>query len=178
MNRPQIGDDGVASFLMPSRLGHPIFGCRSRMSDGRRFRPDLDACEAVERFVAGHGGPRFFDRPDADRDLAPLLARVSGHYESEETQAAAIERELADARDQLEARLAVTVRHVCLPWGVTGRITRRTLERLGFRTAFANRLSGRLAVGRHDDPFFLKRLHARHVFALPGRGRRVFTTLA
>ena len=97
---------------------------------------------------------------------------------SDTAQASAIERELADGRDLLESSLGITVRHVCLPWGVTGRLTRAALERLGFRTAFANRLSGRLAVRRHDDPFFLKRLHGRHVFALPGRGRRVFTTLA
>jgi len=43
-------------------------------------------------------------------------------------------------------------------------------------TAFANRLSGRMAVAAGDDPFFLKRLDNRHILALPGQGRRVFTT--
>jgi len=44
-------------------------------------------------------------------------------------------------------------------------------------TAFANRLAGRLAVAAGDDPFYLKRLDNRHIFALPGTDRRTFTTL-
>jgi len=61
---------------------------------------------------------------------------------------------------------------------VTSHETRAGLERLGYLTAFANRPAGRLAVAAGDDPYFLKRLHSRHIFALPGKGRRVFVTLA
>jgi hypothetical protein len=56
--------------------------------------------------------------------------------------------------------------HVCLPWGVSGEITRRALERTGFLSAFANRMSGRFAVGAGDDPYFLKRLNERHLLRL------------
>jgi hypothetical protein len=66
------------------------------------------------------------------------------------------------------------VDHICLPWGVAGRVTWRTLERCGYRTAFANRFRGRFAVASGDDPYALKRLSNRHIFALPGRGRRYF----
>jgi hypothetical protein len=31
-----------------------------------------------------------------------------------------------------------------------------------------------MAVASRDDPFFLKRLHSRFVFSLPGAGRRTF----
>jgi hypothetical protein len=91
---------------------------------------------------------------------------------------AAIDHELADARDVLEARLKRPIRHMCLPWGISGAVTREALERLGFRTAFANRRAGRLSVGHGDDPFYLRRLESRHIFALPGAGRRAFRTFA
>lgn len=108
----------------------------------------------------------------------PLLGAVPGRWESDQDRASEIEYELVAAREELELRLKTPVRHVCLPWGVSGSVTRATLERLGVVTAFANRLAGRLAVASGNDPFWLKRLHSRHVFALPGRGRRIFTTLA
>ena len=57
-------------------------------------------------------------------------------------------------------------------------LTRDALERLGFETAVANRLPGMYAIRQGDDPFFLKRLPHRHLFALPGKGRRAFRTLA
>ena len=81
--------------------------------------------------------------------------------------------ELSAAREvELQAKLGTPVDHVCLPWGVSGPTTRAALERLGFVSAFANRWSGQYAVRAGDDPFFLKRLNGRHIFALPGKRRR------
>jgi peptidoglycan/xylan/chitin deacetylase (PgdA/CDA1 family) len=166
LNHPRLNTGNPPEFLEADRVGFPLFARRSRMSDGRRFLPDLEACARAEAFAAGSKGS------------GGLVARVEGSWETEADQAAAIEYELVAARDTLEARLGMTVRHMCLPWGVSGDRTRRALERLGFASAFANRWSGRLAVAAGDDPFFLKRLHSRYVFALPGRGRRSFTMLA
>src|SRR5262249_39215037 len=97
---------------------------------------------------------------------------VPGYWETADQQLNAIEHELVAGRDLLEQKLRAPVRHICLPWGVSGAITRQALERTGYATAFANRMTGRFVVAAHDDPFYLKRLHERHVFALPGRGRR------
>jgi hypothetical protein len=66
------------------------------------------------------------------------------------------------------------VQHVCLPWGVSGARTERALRRLGYRTAFANRLRGQHAVARGDDPLWLKRLPNKYILHLPGRGRRTW----
>jgi hypothetical protein len=65
---------------------------------------------------------------------------------------------------------------VCLPWGVSGTITLGALHRLGFVSAVANRWAGTFAVSPGDDPFWLKRLHNRFVFSLPGHGRRTILT--
>lgn len=175
---PRLNSGRSLEFLSPSRLGFPMFARRSRMSDGRRFWPEPDACARVEASVRDGGGAAFFARRDWRKDLAPLLAAIPGRVETDAERENEIEQELVFARDEIEHRLGTRVRHICLPWGITGSVTRRALERVGIVTAFANRLSGRLAVAAGDEPFFLKRLDNRHIFALPGRGRRVFTTLA
>src|SRR5262249_55133443 len=95
--------------------------------------------------------------------------------EDERAQRAAIEDELDRGRSELNAKLATTsVRHICLPWGVSGATTAEALKRLGYRTAFANRLRGAHAVRRGDDPSWLKRLPNKYIFHLPGRGRRAW----
>jgi peptidoglycan/xylan/chitin deacetylase (PgdA/CDA1 family) len=177
MNRPRLNADDPPAFLSMSRLGYPLFPRRSRMSDARRFFPDDQDCVAVERLVAERGGAAFFSQPGWQPALQPHLDRVGGRWETETEQAAAIDYELVTARDVLEDRLKTRVRHVCLPWGVTGARTRAAIERLGFETAVANRMAGMYAVRPGDDRFYLKRLPNRHIFALPGRGRRPFVTL-
>lgn len=178
LNRPATGGTSAPAFLTPARLGHPLYPSRSRMSDGRRFYPDPDACARLEAFVQARGGPAFFGDGGWSQALAPELSRVGGHFEDSADQLCGIEAELVVARDTLSQRLGRAIGHVCLPWGVSGRVTRAALERLGFVTAIANRQPGRLAVAAGDDPYFLKRLNGKHVFALPGRGRRIFVTLA
>jgi peptidoglycan/xylan/chitin deacetylase (PgdA/CDA1 family) len=160
LNRPRVDVAGPLEFLEPDRVGYPLFPRRSRMSEGRRFVPDPEACARAEALSAGHQGS------------AGLVSRVAGHWESVDEQLAAIDDELSSARDQLEGQLRTPVRHLCLPWGVSGPTTRAALERLGFVSAFANRWAGQYAVRAGDDPFYLKRLNGRHIFTLPGRGRR------
>jgi hypothetical protein len=160
LNHPRLDAGGPPEFLEANRTGYPLFPRRSRMSEGRRFFPDPDACARAEALASGSKGSDG------------LVARVAGRWETEADQDGEIHRELTDARDELQTRLRTPVRHVCLPWGVSGPRTRGALERLGFASAFANRWGGRFAVAAGDDPFFLKRLNGRHIFALPGRGRR------
>jgi Polysaccharide deacetylase len=158
LNRPRIDRGAGLEFLSPDRIGFPLLACRSRMADGLRFFPDPDACDAIYRETQTGG------RNDP--------STIPGRWETPGEQVKAIEEELIAGRDILEQRLTTRVRHICLPWGVSGTITRRALERTGYITAFANRMSGQFAVAAGDDPFYLKRLHERHLFTLPGRGRR------
>ncbi len=163
LNRPRLGETVPLEFLAPDRTGFPLFQRRSRMSDARRFLPTAEACAALEA-----GSSRHADGP-------PFAGRIKGRWETDEERARAVEHELAASRDELEGRLGTAVRHICLPWGVSGKLTRAALERTGFETAFANQVRGRFAVSGRDDPYFLKRLSGRHLFSLPGTGRRTFT---
>jgi hypothetical protein len=174
---PRLNAGRNLEFLTPGMLGHPLFVRRSRMSEARRFWPDPDVCARIgAKLRAASGGA--FSNPPEWRKIRPLVEAIPGRFETDAERKSEIEQELAFASDAIEARIGRPVRHVCLPWGISGSTTRAALERLGMLTAFANRLSGRMAVAAGDDPFFLKRLDNRHIFALPGTGRRTFTTLA
>jgi len=177
LNRPRIWGHAGPEFMDVSRLGYPLFPRRSRMSAAREFIPDADACQRLETCVSARGGAQFFEEADWQAALAPQLSAITGRIETDTERDQAIEEELLKARTALETRIGEPVRHLCLPWGVTSPSTYAALSRLGFATAVANRLSGRMAATRGTDPFFIKRLHSRHLFALPGRGRKVFTTL-
>lgn len=162
---PRLDRGRAPEFLQPARLGHPLFARRSRMSDAHRFFPDAEACARAEAKVQTAG------------ELSPPLEAIPGRSETDTERDNDIEQELAFAKEEIERRTGTPVRHVCLPWGVTGSATRAAVERVGMVTAFANRLPGRMAVAAGDDPYFLKRLDNRYIFALPGTGRRTFTAL-
>jgi hypothetical protein len=166
LNHPRLNVGDPPEFLDSNRVGYPVFPRRSRLSDARRFLPDEDACARAAALSAGQAGS------------AGVVGRIHGRWETEYEQNRAIEHELVASRDAIQAGIGAPVRHMCLPWGVSGERTRASLARLGFVSAFANRWAGQFVVAPGDDPFFLKRLHSKHILALPGRGRRSFTMLA
>jgi peptidoglycan/xylan/chitin deacetylase (PgdA/CDA1 family) len=185
LNRPQPAP--AARFMSPDDLGAPLYEHRSRMSDGLRIVPHPAIQEACTRRVAAEGGTAFFERADWRQQLeATAQAAAAGGlsaagelsaagYAGVETpreRQAAIEDEIDRARAELTGRLGIPVRHICLPWGVSGVTTSAALARLGVETAFANRWAGVFAVSPGDHPHWLKRLPNRYIFRLPGRGRR------
>ena len=173
LNRPRVDRSGTPRFLDPAALGAPLFVRRSSMSDALRFYPDEESGARTIAHVAAAGGERFFDRPEWHTELRRVAGDARGAAQDASARDRAIEDELRGGREDLEARLpGHTVDHICLPWGVAGRATRAALERCGYRSAFANRFRGRFAVAAGDDPYALKRLSNRYIFALPGRGRR------
>lgn len=173
LNRPRIDRNGTPRYLDPSALGAPLYVRRSSMSDALRFYPDEDAGRRTTAYVAANGGESFFNRSGWRHELRRVAGEPRGTSQDASARDRAIEDELNGAREEIHARLpGHRVDHICLPWGVAGRSTRAALERCGYRTAFANRFRGRFAVSAGDDPYALKRLSNRYIFALPGRGRR------
>jgi hypothetical protein len=57
---------------------------------------------------------------------------------------------------------------------VSSATTVAALRRVGYESAFANRMDGSFAVAAGDDPYWLKRLPNKYIFHLPGRGRRTW----
>jgi hypothetical protein len=151
------------------------------MSDGRRAFVPLEAHDACTWLVSSEGGAMFFSQKGWRARLRRLVAEHTRQVrlESDDQHRRAIEDELDRSRSELNARLGTrSVRHVCLPWGVSGRVAAAALARLGFDSAVANRWRGSFAVHPGDHPFWLKRLPNRYVFALPGRRRRTIFTVS
>jgi hypothetical protein len=177
LNRPVVsaGGDDPPRFLEPAALGAPLYVRRSRMSDGRRFIPDGGSEERCRAVVERGGGPEFFRRPDWRRTLDRAAGTPRGREESDDAREAAIRDELVDGRESLDAQLGTgAVRHVALPWGIAGSLTRRLIAEAGYVTAFAERPLRRRAVRAGDDRYGLMRLNGKFVTCLPGTGRRWF----
>jgi hypothetical protein len=174
LNRPQLAPAPSLAFVTPSDLGAPLYGMRSRMSDGRRALVPREVHAKCVELVAREGGPSFFTRPDWRSKLAGVVAAMPPPgFESADDQSKAIEDELARSRSILNQRLKTnSVAHICLPWGISGAATETLLERTGYQSAFANRLRGQHAVHAGDDPYWLKRLPNQYILRLPGRGRQ------
>jgi hypothetical protein len=176
LNRPRVTGLPALRFLSPTDLGAPLYAARSRMSDGLCVSIDPDVPARCVQHVTRSGGPAFFDKPSWRTELDAIARDARSHVESAETRRAEIEEELDRGRSVLNDRLRTrNVNHVCLPWGVSGDDTTAALKRLGFASAFANRLPGVHAVKRGDDRYWLKRLPNKYIVRLPGRGRRLWS---
>ena len=176
LDRPLTSVKESIHFVEPDALGTPLYLRRSRMSDARRFVPEPSTAERCRGHVARNGGVRFFDRPTWRSELE-RLAQGNGRFESDGEQAAGILNEINEGRALLNDRLgATTVRHVALPWGIAGDITRRALPESGHVTAFAERPFRRRGVRAGDDRYGLMRLNGKFLTCLPGRGRQWFFT--
>lgn len=177
LNHPVTAMNGHVASVASDALGTPLYVRRSRMSDARRFFADEAVAERCRRHVADHGGASFFDRTDWRRELTSIAGGARGRFEDDLERAATIRRELADGRALLNERLGTTnVKHVALPWGISGALTREALQATGHQTAFAERplLTRGLRAG--DDRFQLMRLNNKFLTCLPGRGRQWFFT--
>jgi hypothetical protein len=177
LDRPLASANGAIRFVEPEALGTPLYLRRSRMSDARRFLPDEPASERCRQHVATSGGARFFDRPKWRDELGALARAGEGRFEKDEARAAGILEEMSEGRALLNDRLGTTtVRHLALPWGIAGDLTRRALPGTGHVTAFAERPFRRRGVRAGDDPYGLMRLNSKYLTCLPGRGRQWFFT--
>jgi hypothetical protein len=175
LNRPLLSGDGPPRFLEPGQLGAPLYPWRSRMSDGRRLLVAPGLVERLAAHVESRGGEAFFARPGWEAELRAQLPADPGAFEPPDAQERAIERELVESRQALDARLGRgTVTQVALPWGVSGRITRRLLERAGYEAAFAERVFHPKRIRHGSDPYWLMRLNGKFIPCLPGRSRRTF----
>jgi hypothetical protein len=180
LNRPQLTPPPSLEFVTPDDLGAPLYSARSRMSDAPRALVSRDLNDRCVELVRREGGPDFFARRGWQARLRSAASPApQPPTESAEEQARVLEEELARSREVLNDRLKTqSVHHICLPWGVAGRRTAALLARVGYRSAFANRLRGLHAVRQGDDPYWLKRLPNRYIPLLPGRGRRYWFSLS
>jgi hypothetical protein len=160
-------------------LGTPLLASAPRTSDALRFFEADESRRACVDAVAEAGGAAFFERPGWEGTLRALARRfpARGRIETRDEQAAAIRRELAEARRSIEERTGRRVVHLCYPWHVAGALARRLAEETGYETAFCGKVRGVPLTRRGGDLRQIARLGEDYVELLPGKGRASLTAL-
>ncbi len=154
-------------------LGAPVLRSAPRLSDARRVFENPDARKACVDAVGEAGALAFFARPSWQRELRRIARRFPPIVgtETEESRAAAFERELSDARQAIEERTGRPVRHLCYPWHATSPLARTLAKSTGHLTAFCGKVRGTPISRPGDDPLAIARIGEDWVQLLPGRGR-------
>jgi hypothetical protein len=154
-------------------LGTPLFRSSPRTSEELRFFEDPGLRSACVAAVADAGGEAYFERPDWQSRLREALPgrRATGRLETKEEQAAAIQRELADARRAIEERVGRPVVHLCYPWHAAGATARRLAAEAGYETAFCGKVEGVPVTMPGGDLRAIARLGEDYLELLPGAGR-------
>jgi peptidoglycan/xylan/chitin deacetylase (PgdA/CDA1 family) len=154
-------------------LGTPLLQSSPRTSEDLRFfeaEPLRTACVAA---VADAGGEAFFRRPDWQGRLRAAFrgGRAPGRVETKQQQAAAIRRELVDARRIIEERVGRPAVHLCYPWHAAGPTARALAAEAGYQTAFCGKVDGVPITLPGGDPRAIARLGEDYLELLPGEGR-------
>jgi hypothetical protein len=177
LSRPLISENGKDRFIDPSELGSPIYSQRSRMSDGRRFYDDEFKRKKCIDYVKYSGGVEFFQKKNWQKELLSIVKFSGGYFEKAGGQKDAIFRELEKGLSIIRDKLHHNqLYHVCFPWGIAGKIAIESVKKLGIKTAFSDRLSGKRIVRAGDDPYRLMRLKNNYIYCLPGKGRRLIVS--
>ena len=158
-------------------LGTPLFRSSPRTSEELRFFEDEAVRSACVAVVADAGGEPFFRDPGWPRQLRAALpgGRAEGRLETKDEQAAAIRRELVEARRSIEERVGRPVVHLCYPWHAAGPTARRLAAEAGYETAFCGKVDRVKLTLPGGDLRAIARLGEDYLELLPGAGR---TTLA
>jgi len=161
----------------PARLGEPLYETAPRLSDIPRLIVDPLVANGCVQFVEEYGGKQFFERENWRHELAQLakaLLRKCGSIgnESQTEQIEAIRFELAASKRAIEDMLpGKTVRHICYPWHVAGRITQNEVKAVGYKSAFWGKIDERYSNPIPADPFKIARMGGDFFYRLPGKGR-------
>jgi peptidoglycan/xylan/chitin deacetylase (PgdA/CDA1 family) len=160
-------------------LGTPLLVSAPRTSNALRFFEPEESRRACVDAVAEAGGAAFFERPGWEGTLRALARRfpAQGRIETRDEQAAAIRRELGEARRLIEERTGRRVVHLCYPWHVAGATARRLAEETGYETAFCGKVRGVPLTRPGGDLRQIARLGEDYVELLPGKGRASLTAL-
>jgi hypothetical protein len=176
LSMPAINFTPAPVFLDASMLGAPLYPRRSRMSDAFRYVDDAGARQAcIDLVHAGGGGTSFFENPAKQAELFRIVSKARGRVESAEEREAAIWQELVRSKAVLADKLkSQSVRQICFPWGVCGRLAGELVKKAGYETAVADTLFGKRCAVPQGNPYRIMRLKHPYIACLPGAGRKTF----
>jgi peptidoglycan/xylan/chitin deacetylase (PgdA/CDA1 family) len=154
-------------------LGTPLFRSSPRTSEELRFFEDQAVRAACVAVVDNAGGEAFFRNSNWQRELRAAFraAHAQGRLETKQEQAAAIRRELVEARRSIEQRVGRPVVHLCYPWHAAGPTARQIAAEAGYETAFCGKVDRVPVTLPGGDLRAIARLGEDYLELLPGAGR-------
>jgi peptidoglycan/xylan/chitin deacetylase (PgdA/CDA1 family) len=172
-DQPLVRQDERDLLGTQAPLGTPLLRSAPRTSEELRFFEDEGVRAACVAAVADGGAEAFFDRSDWPFRLRHLMrgVRVGGRVETKQEQAAAIRRELVEARRLIEERTGRPVVHLCYPWHAAGATARALAAEAGYQTAFCGKVAGVPLTRPGGDLRSVARLGEDYLELLPGEGR-------
>jgi peptidoglycan/xylan/chitin deacetylase (PgdA/CDA1 family) len=171
---PLIERDGRDLLAEEVPLGTPLLRSAPRTAEVVRFYEHPASRQACLETVAAGGGERFFQDPGWQETLRRLTrgASPAGRRESDAERETAVRRELAEARERIEACTGRRVEQLCYPWHASGPTSRRLAAEVGYRMAFCGKVRDTPLTLAGGDPFSIARIGEDYVERLPGRGRK------
>jgi peptidoglycan/xylan/chitin deacetylase (PgdA/CDA1 family) len=179
MDVPLIEMEGEDRLAPEVPLGTPLLHSGPRTAEVLRFHEEPGLRAACVDAVAQAGGEAFFRRPGWRQALQRLVAGqpVQGRQEEPAQRVQALRRELTESRSAIESRTGRPVVHLCWPWHVSGPTARRLAVEAGYRTAFWGKVPGTPLTMPGGDPFAVARIGEDYLELLPGRGRRLLSSV-
>ena len=175
---PLYYENGVPNFRRQVAYGTPVYRNEPRLSGRRQYFDNEPVRQACAEFVAQQGGEAFFARKDWRQELAAFHKQQvqqfgDGGYETPEQMRQAIREDLAQCKQEIEARLrGKTVRHFCFPWFIGAPVAEQLAVEVGYEALYWGMLSGVRSNRKGGDPRRIVRLEDRYIYRLPGEGRK------
>lgn len=173
LSRPILTFGEKPVFATEDMLGCPLYPTRSRMSDALRYIDDDRARVRCLHHVRESGHTDYFKGDSWYEDLKELAQDAKGRFETEQERADSIRGELTRAKEMIEHKLCLgSVRQVCMPWGICGKVAEGIAKDVGYETVVADELWGKRFVVAGGNPYRIMRLKHDYIYCLPGSGRK------
>ncbi len=180
---PVYLEDGAENYVRRAPLGLPIYQSMPRLAAPRRFIDDERLRESCIALVENQGDKNFFKQVGWEKILRKqVLAfrrnhELSERFASEEEHARGIRNDLLKAREIIENRIGLPVRHLCYPWFYGSERAMQISRQVGYKSNFWGDLPNRRTNHPGDDPFRIVRIPEEYLFRLPGRGRKSLSSI-
>jgi len=161
-------------------LGQPIYQSAPAMSVRRRYIEDENLSAQIIDYVQSRGGFTFFKRPRWRIDLNSFVEKhikkygINGLFQTLEERYSEIRRDVLKSKLLIEERLNKQVRHLGYPWYKGSKLSVNASREVGYYCNYWGVPGSKEMTRSKMSPYYLNRIDAEFILALPGRGRIPF----
>ena len=181
---PLVQTDAVGSWIENANWGAAIYTYTSRLSDNKRYHPDVAIQKYLVSQVAENGGKDFFKKKNWHQQLQHFVVEykqqhpLHDKYESDDEQGTAIQEELLFSKQLIEKNLpGKRVQYFSYPWNQSGQLAEIQLNECGYVTDFGGLQTKQTANNESSKYYYINRVSGDFIKRLSGKGRKLFATI-